>query len=87
MKVLSRRAETNLATNFPEITASLPQDRKDLVWIDSKRKKANVEQADDAANNDEKVDEEIAKLNVWFDLADEKLEIKQTANGTDTKVG
>ena len=80
VKVLSRRAQINLATNFPEIKASMSQVRKDLVWIDSKRKKANVEgEADDAANNDDKVDEEIAKLNVWFDLADEKLGLKHTA--------
>ena len=79
VKVLSRRAATNLATDFPEIKASMTQVRKDLVWIESKRTKTREVEGENAAaeNEDDKVDEEIEKVNVWFDLADEKIESKK----------
>ena len=79
VKVLFRRAATNLATDFPEIKASMTQVRKDLVWIESKRTKTREVEGENAAaeNEDDKVDEEIEKVNDGFDLTDEKIESKK----------
>lgn len=79
MKVLTRSAKDDFETKFPAIKTDMSAIRRDLIWVDNQRKKSKKEEEDNdddaslADKKDDEVDEEIAKISVWFDLAEEKL--------------